>query len=79
MKANKLALATAMVALATCQTLGAEVIEAIAGQCGLDNNSVQAIADEVMAAKAVAETDMNNSKFIHQIPVRSGSCDNELY
>lgn len=59
MKANKLALATAMVALAACQTLGAEVIEAIAGQCGLDNHSVQSIVDEVMAAKVVAETDMH--------------------
>lgn len=59
MAANQLALATAMVALAACQSISVEVIEAIVGQCGLDNQPVQTIADEVMAAKAVAETDMH--------------------
>lgn len=58
MKTNKLALATALVALASCQPISAQVIEAIAGQCGLDNNEVLEIADEVMAAKVVAESEM---------------------
>lgn len=79
MTTNELALATVLVALASCQTLGAEVIEAIAGKCGLDNNSVQNIADEVMAAKAVAESDMCKTTFINSIPVRSGiNCKYDL-
>lgn len=63
MKANKLALATALVALASVQSLSAKVIEAIAGQCELDTASVQNIADEVMAAKVVAESEMQNQMF----------------
>ena len=63
MKANKLALATALVALASAQTLSAQVIKAIAGQCELDTKSVQSIADEVMAAKVVAESEMNIQLF----------------
>lgn len=77
MRTNGLALATVLVALAAYQTPSAEVIEAIAGQCGLDNNSVQNIADEVMAAKLVAETDMQNTKFINSIPERSGINSND--
>lgn len=63
MKANKLALATALVALASCQPISAQVIEAIAGQCELDNKEVQNIADEVMAAKVIAESEMQGSMF----------------
>lgn len=63
MKANKLALATAMVALASFQPISAQVIKAIAGQCGLDNNEVRNIAEEVMAAKVVAESEMQINKF----------------
>lgn len=72
MKTNELALATVLVALASCQMPGAEVIEAITGQCGLDNNSVKNIANEVMAAKAVAETDMQSAIFTNLTPERSG-------
>ncbi len=72
MKTNGLALATVLVALTSYQTLDAEVIEAIADQCGLDNISVQNIADEVMAAKVVAETDMYNATFTNSMPGRSG-------
>lgn len=77
MRTNGMALATIMVALASCQLPGAEVIEAIAGQCGLDNKLVQNIADEVMAAKLVAETDMQNAKFTNSIPERSGINSND--
>lgn len=77
MKTNKVALATFMVALASCQIPSTEVIEAIANQCGLDNNSVQNIANEVMAAKLVAEIDMQNTKFINSTPERSGLYDND--
>lgn len=77
MKSNELALATVLVALASYQMSGANVIEAIAGQCGLDSNSVQNIADEVMAAKIVTETDMQNTIFTNQIPERSGSDNND--
>lgn len=77
MKTNELALATILIALASCSMPGAEVIEAIAGQCGLDNKSVQNIANEVMAAKLVAETDMQNAKFSNSIPERSGINNND--
>lgn len=71
MKANKLALATALVALASAQSISAQVIKAIAGQCELDTKAVQNIVDEVMAAKVVAESEMN-IQFFQLNPVRSG-------
>ena len=55
---NGLALATIAIAMAACQSSDAEMIKTIAGQCGIDENSVINIADEVMAAKLVAESDM---------------------
>ena len=55
---NGLALATIAIAMAAWQPMDAELITAIAGQCGIDENSVIGIADEVMAAKDVAEADM---------------------
>lgn len=61
MKTPKWALATTLIALASCQPISAEMIKAIANQCGLDSNSVQNIADEVMAAKVIAETDMRHN------------------
>ena len=72
MKTNELALATVMVALALCQMSSANVIKTIAGQCGLDNNLVQDIVNEVMAAKVVAENDMQKATFTNQNPERSG-------
>lgn len=76
MKANKLALATILVASASCPMPGENVIKVIADQCGLDKSSVKSIADEIMAAKAVAESDMYNTSFTNSIPERSGS---EIY
>lgn len=55
---NGLALATIAIAIAAWQPMDAELITAIAGQCGIDENSVIGIASEVMAAKDVAEADM---------------------
>lgn len=55
---NGLALATIAVAMAAWQPINAEVVTDIAGQCGIDENSVMEIAAEVMAAKDVAEIDM---------------------
>lgn len=55
---NGLAMATIAVALAALQPINAEVIKTIAGQCGVDEKSVTNIAEEVLAARAVAETDM---------------------
>ncbi len=55
---NGLALATIAIAMAAWQPMDAELITAIARQCGIDENSVIGIADEVMAAKDVAEADM---------------------
>lgn len=55
---NGLALATIAIAMVAWQPINAEVITAIAGQCGIDENSVIGIASEVMAAKDVAEADM---------------------
>lgn len=55
---NGLALATIAVAMAAWQPINAEVVTDIAGQCGIDENSVMEIAAEVMAAKDVAEMDM---------------------
>lgn len=55
---NGLALATIAIAMAAWQPMDAELITAIAGQCGIDENSVIGIASEVMAAKDVAEADM---------------------
>lgn len=40
------------------QPINAEVITDIAGQCGIDENSVMNIAAEVIAAKDIAEEDM---------------------
>lgn len=77
MNSGKLALATVLVVLASCKMHGAEMIEAVAGQCGLDNNSVQSIVDEVMAAKAVAEIDMQDSTNNNLIPERSGINSND--
>lgn len=55
---NGLALATIAIAMAAWQPMDAELITAIAGQYGIDENSVIGIASEVMAAKDVAEADM---------------------
>lgn len=55
---NGLALATIAVAMAAWQPINAEVVTDIAGQCGIDENTVMEIAAEVMAAKDVAEMDM---------------------
>lgn len=55
---NGLALATIAIAMAAWQPMDAELITAIAGQCGIDENSVMSIAAEVMTAKDVAEADM---------------------
>lgn len=55
---NGLALATIAVAMAAWQPINAEVVTDIAGQCGIDENSVMEIAAGVMAAKDVAEMDM---------------------
>lgn len=59
-----MALATALVALTSCNMSSVTVIEAIAGQCGLDNKSVQNLMGEVMAAKIVAEADMSEKHLI---------------
>lgn len=58
MKKNVLALATIAVALTATSPISAEVISAIAKQYGVDAKSMQTIADEVLAAKTVAEADM---------------------
>lgn len=55
---NGLALATIAIAMATFQPMSAGTIKTIAGKCGIDENSVINIADEVMAARLVAESDM---------------------
>lgn len=55
---NGLALATIAIAMVAWQPMDAEMITAIAGQCGIDENAVSMIASEVMAAKDVAEADM---------------------
>lgn len=55
---NGLVLATIAIAMVAWQPIDAEVITDIAGQCGIDESSVMSIAAEVMAAKNVAEADM---------------------
>lgn len=55
---NGLALATIAIAMAALRPMDAEVIKAIAGQYGINESAVISIADEVMAAKNVAESDM---------------------
>lgn len=55
---NGLAMATIAIAMTACQSSDAEMIKTIAGQCGIDENSVINIAEEVLAARIVAETDM---------------------
>lgn len=61
MKAHNWALATTMVLLATFKPISAEIIKVIADRCGLDDNSVQNIVDEVMSAKAIAKTDIRHN------------------
>lgn len=56
---NGFALATIAVAMAAFQPMNAEMIKTIAGQCGIDEKSVINIADEVLAARVVAESDMS--------------------
>lgn len=60
-KCNLNALALIALALASCQAVDAEVMTAIAEQCGIDEQQVYALADEVMTAKGVAETDMKTN------------------
>ncbi|WP_455637163.1 hypothetical protein [Parabacteroides sp.] len=55
---NGLALATIAIAIAAMQPMNAELITEIAGRFGIDEDSVINIANEVMAAKDVAESDM---------------------
>lgn len=55
---NGLALATIAIAMVAWQPINAEVITDIAGQYGIDENSVMNIAAEVIAAKDIAEEDM---------------------
>lgn len=55
---NGLALATIAIAMVAMQPIDAEMITDIAGQCGIDENSVKNIAAEVMAARDIAEMDM---------------------
>lgn len=58
--ANKFSHAVAMIAiaLASSQSVNAEMIRSIAGECGIDEISANQIAEEVMTAKEVAERDM---------------------
>lgn len=55
---NGLASATIAIAMAAMQPMNAELITDIAGRFGIDEDSVINIANEVMAAKDVAESDM---------------------
>ena len=64
--ANAVAAATIAIAMAAYQPMDAELITAIAEQCGMDSKSVINLADEVMAAKVIAESDMNELKFNNQ-------------
>lgn len=58
--ANKFTNAVAMIALAlaSSQSVNAEMIRSLAGECGIDETSAYEIAEEVMSAKEVAERDM---------------------
>lgn len=55
---NGLALATIAIAMVAMQPMNAKLITEIAGRFGIDEDSVISIANEVMAARNVAESDM---------------------
>lgn len=58
METNKIARATAMLALATFGAIGSGIIYTVAKTCGLKTSDVQEIVDEIMAAKEEAERAM---------------------
>lgn len=58
---SNFAAALIAVTVASSQPMNAEMIEAIACQCGIDEDTVINMADEVLSAKAIADEDMFQS------------------